>query len=76
MVLFTKEAEKPFDSYIESDTPFTDKKLNIKFETQEMYNEAMHMLDYNCPYDDCTETSKNWTELKQHVRKTHTLNIW
>jgi hypothetical protein len=75
--LFTKDEEKPFDQYdIEKDTPFTDKKLGIKFETQEMYKEAMHMLDFNCPQKDCTESSKNWGELKQHVRKAHGLNLW
>lgn len=77
MVLFTKDAEKPFEDYDQQqDTPFTDKKLNIKFETQEMYKEAMQMMEYNCPRKDCTETGKNWGELKQHVRKSHSLNIW
>lgn len=76
-MIFTKDAEKPFDQYVEKDTPHADKKLNIKFETQEMYKEAMHMLDYNCPQQkDCSESFKNWSELKQHVRKAHSLNIW
>ncbi|CEP19248.1 hypothetical protein [Parasitella parasitica] len=75
VVIITKDAEKPFENFKGDDTLFTDKKLNIKFETKEMFNEAMHMLDYNCPHADCAETSKNWGELKQHVRKTHSLNI-
>ncbi|KAL9555386.1 hypothetical protein MBANPS3_002385 [Mucor bainieri] len=76
VVIFTQDAEKPFDNYNENETPFTDKKLSIKFETQDMYKEAMHMLEYNCPHAGCPETFKNWGELKQHVRKTHSLNIW
>lgn len=76
VVIFTKDAEKPFDQYAEADTPFTDKKLGIKFETQEMYKDAKSMMDFNCPQKDCTECFKNWGELKFHVRKTHSLNIW
>lgn len=75
-MVFTQDAEKPFENYTADDTPFTDKKLNIKFETQDMYKEAMHMLEYNCPHTGCAETFKNWGELKQHVRKSHSLNIW
>ncbi|GAN04033.1 C2H2 finger domain protein [Mucor ambiguus] len=75
LVIFTQNAEKPFENYNADDTPFTDKKLNIKFETQDMYKEAMHMLEYNCPHTGCSETFKNWGELKLHVRKSHSLNI-
>lgn len=75
VVIFTKDAEKSFDQYTEADTPFTDKKLGIKFETQEMYKDAKSMMDFNCPQKDCTESFKNWGELKFHVRKTHSLNI-
>ncbi|KAI8360898.1 hypothetical protein EDC96DRAFT_512933 [Choanephora cucurbitarum] len=73
-VLLTKDADKPFDQYIPSDTPFADKELNIRFETQEMYNETMNLLKYNCPHD-CQETANDLTELKLHVRKTHGLNL-
>ncbi|KAG1121281.1 hypothetical protein G6F42_012581 [Rhizopus arrhizus] len=33
------------------------------------------MLEYNCPHTGCSESFKNWGELKQHVRKSHSLNI-
>ncbi|KAI8642574.1 hypothetical protein BD408DRAFT_443291 [Parasitella parasitica] len=74
-VIFTKDAAKPFENFNKDDILFSDKKLNIRFETKEMFSEAMRMLDYNCPYGGCTEASRNWGELKQHVRKTHSLNI-
>ncbi|KAG2202501.1 hypothetical protein INT47_013117 [Mucor saturninus] len=75
IVIFTKEAEKPFDEFSLDETPFSDKKLGIRFETQEMYKEAMNMLEYNCPQKECTESFKNWGELKQHTRKVHSLNL-
>lgn len=75
-MIFTKEAEKPFNEFSLDDTPFSDKKLGIRFETQEMYKEAMNMLEYNCPQKECTESFKNWGELKQHTRKVHSLNLW
>ncbi|KAI8371877.1 hypothetical protein BD560DRAFT_395686 [Blakeslea trispora] len=75
-ILLTKDADKPFDQYTTNDTPFVDKKLNIKFETQAMYDETMHLLDYNCPYQKgCRETASDLTELKLHVRKVHELNL-
>ncbi|CAO3682694.1 unnamed protein product [Rhizopus stolonifer] len=59
-VIFTSKADKPFAEYTESDTPYTDKKLNIKFELQEMYKDAMNTMKYNCPENDCTECCKDW----------------
>ncbi|KAI8088057.1 uncharacterized protein B0P05DRAFT_631374 [Gilbertella persicaria] len=75
VVLFTRDAQKPFNQYVPNDTPFTAKKLNIRFETQDMYNEALHMMEYNCPHKECKETANDWTELKTHVRKAHHLNL-
>ncbi|KAI8966967.1 hypothetical protein BDF20DRAFT_903490 [Mycotypha africana] len=84
VVIFTKDAHKAFDSYDqERDTPFFNKKLNIKFETQSMYKEAMHMMDYNCPIQrleegnkaSCQQVCQNWNELKQHVIKEHQMNL-
>ncbi|KAI9477923.1 MAG: hypothetical protein EXX96DRAFT_636421, partial [Benjaminiella poitrasii] len=72
-VIFTSDAEKPFASFLPDDTPFTDKRLAIRFESQAIYKEAMHMLQYNCPQ--CGESSDDWFQLKLHVRKTHNLNI-
>ncbi|KAG1085569.1 hypothetical protein G6F42_021348 [Rhizopus arrhizus] len=65
-VVFTNDSEKPYEDYKRDDTPFYDKKYGIRFETQDMYNDTMVLLQYNCPEQDCEEAFESWNELKRH----------
>ncbi|CEP12757.1 hypothetical protein [Parasitella parasitica] len=70
-VVFTNESEKPFNDYKREDTPFYDKRYGIRFETKDMYDETMVLLQHNCPEQDCEEAFENWNELKRHVKQAH-----
>lgn len=47
-----------------------DAKLGLLFETQDVHDEVMILLRFNCPQADCDMTSlRGWHELRQHVGK-------
>ncbi|KAI8647073.1 hypothetical protein BD408DRAFT_409156 [Parasitella parasitica] len=70
-VVFTNDSEKPYQDFKREDTPFYDKKYGIRFETKDMYNETMVLLQHNCPEQDCEEAFEGWSELKRHVKQAH-----
>ncbi|THH20877.1 hypothetical protein EW146_g532 [Bondarzewia mesenterica] len=70
-VIFTTSADKPFSSYAPIDIPHKDSKLNIFFETQEMMEETLILLRYNCPESTCEFTATGWNDLKLHARGVH-----
>ncbi|KAI7874230.1 hypothetical protein K492DRAFT_174733 [Lichtheimia hyalospora FSU 10163] len=71
-VIFTKDEEKPYDSYSLNDTPFVDKKLGLRFEEKQVYQDTMLLLQYNCPDPECDiACDGGWPELRKHVKKTH-----
>lgn len=72
-VVFTNDAEKPYDDYKRDDTPFYEKKYGIRFETKDMYNDTLMILQYNCPEKECEEAFESWNELKRHVKQVHHL---
>ncbi|KDQ16304.1 hypothetical protein BOTBODRAFT_31004 [Botryobasidium botryosum FD-172 SS1] len=70
-VIFTVSPTQPFEVYTQESTPFSDAKLCISFETQEMMEETMLLLRYNCPDADCDFVATGWADLKWHVRDKH-----
>ncbi|KAG6860250.1 hypothetical protein C0995_013700 [Termitomyces sp. Mi166 len=70
-VIFTASAEESFSSYTPDSIPYKDTKLSIFFETQEMMEETLLLLRFNCPDSDCPYIGNGWGDLKLHVRATH-----
>ncbi|KAI8981680.1 hypothetical protein BDF20DRAFT_818127 [Mycotypha africana] len=71
-VVFTTNGEKPYENYKREDTPYYDKKYGIRFETEEMYNETLVLLQHNCPDMECeADAFDSWNELKRHVKQAH-----
>ncbi|THU81414.1 hypothetical protein K435DRAFT_972354 [Dendrothele bispora CBS 962.96] len=70
-VVFTTSADQPFASYDLDTMAFKDARLSIAFETQEMMEETLILLRFNCPDSDCDYIAKGWQDLKLHVRATH-----
>ena len=75
-VVFTLSPDAPFSSYTPERTPHKDEKLAISFETQEMMQESLFLLRYNCPDPSCDFQATGWNDLKLHVRGTHKKQIW
>ncbi|EIM89639.1 uncharacterized protein STEHIDRAFT_51279 [Stereum hirsutum FP-91666 SS1] len=70
-VIFTVSADAPFSSYSPNDIPYKDSKLSISFETQEMMEETLILLRFNCPDLTCDYIATGWNDLKLHGRGVH-----
>ncbi|KAI1318761.1 hypothetical protein EDD11_005832 [Mortierella claussenii] len=76
IMIFTRDAEKPFQNYDLKAMAFFDRKLNVYFEDQEMYEDTMVLLRFNCPDPTCEVACPDgWNQLKSHVKKIHKLML-
>lgn len=75
-MIFTVSPDAPFASYNQDSMVFEDAKLSIVFETQEMLEETLLLLRFNCPDSDCAYIGNGWGDLKLHVRASHGKLIW
>lgn len=55
---------------------YNDAKLSIYFETQEIMEESLILLRFNCPDSDCVFIAKGWDDLKTHARTVHGKIMW
>ena len=77
VMIFTRDAEKAFQDYNLQSMAYFDRKLNIYFEDQEMYEDTMVLLRFNCPDPTCEVACPDgWNQLKSHVKKVHKLMLW
>ncbi|OSD08392.1 hypothetical protein PYCCODRAFT_1379916 [Trametes coccinea BRFM310] len=70
-VIFTTSPDEPWSSYTPDKIPYKDAKLSIMFETQEMMEETLILLRFNCPDPQCDFIGNGWSDLKLHTRATH-----
>ncbi|RXW12973.1 hypothetical protein EST38_g12882 [Candolleomyces aberdarensis] len=75
-VIFTASPDAPYDSYPSESIPHKDPKLSIIFETQEIMEETLILLRFNCPDSACDYIGNGWGDLKLHVRATHGKLLW
>jgi len=68
--------EKPFSEYDEDAFPHRDAKLWILFETEQIWEDSLLLLRFNCPDPSCDVACKNWSALKGHVKATHHRYLW
>ncbi|KAI9511097.1 hypothetical protein F5148DRAFT_1173692 [Russula earlei] len=70
-VMFTVSADAPFLSYAPENVPYRDEKLAISFETEEMMQDSLILLRFNCPDPSCDYIATGWNDLELHVRGAH-----
>ncbi|KAJ7268157.1 hypothetical protein B0H12DRAFT_1097299 [Mycena haematopus] len=70
-MVFTPSPDALFESFETENMPYKDAKLAIYFETQEMMEETLLLLRFNCPDTECDYIGNSWSDLKLHVRATH-----
>ncbi|KAI0672758.1 hypothetical protein C8Q78DRAFT_1121771 [Trametes maxima] len=70
-VIFTTSPDELWASYTPDKIPYKDAKLSISFETQEMMEETLILLRFNCPDSQCDFIGNGWSDLKLHTRATH-----
>jgi E3 ubiquitin-protein ligase ZNF598 len=76
VVIFSASLDAPFSSYTLKTMRFKDPKLSVYFETQEMMEDTLILLRFNCPDPECTYIGNGWGDLKLHVRATHGKLMW
>lgn len=70
-MIFTDDATKRFEDFENSDFDRTDETLGIKFEKQEIFDDTVLLLRYNCPDPECESACRGWPDLHRHVWTTH-----
>ncbi|KAJ1664269.1 hypothetical protein IW140_001023 [Coemansia sp. RSA 1813] len=72
-VIHTSSPDEAFADLLNRPLPYADTNLNIKFDSKEAYDVAMHTLQFNCPHRKCKYVdSDGWKGLKNHARSVHT----
>ena len=67
-VIFTDDAMKRYEDFVEADFQETDEVLGIKYEQKEIHSDTLLLLRYNCPDETCDVACKGWPALHHHVR--------
>lgn len=70
-MIFTDEAEKKFEEYVPSDFHLRDDNMGISYEKQEIFEDTVILLRYNCPDASCDVACLGWPDLHRHVRTAH-----
>lgn len=65
-----------FETFKLDEMQFKDVKLSIFFESQEMMEESLILLRFNCPDSDCPFIANGWNDLKAHARAVHGKLMW
>ncbi|KAK2796716.1 hypothetical protein FQN51_009054 [Onygenales sp. PD_10] len=70
-VAFTDDHVKRFEDFRDSDFIRSDENLGIKYETNEIFEDTILLLRYNCPDKDCDAACLGWPDLHRHVKSKH-----
>ncbi|KAI0306282.1 hypothetical protein B0F90DRAFT_1814209 [Multifurca ochricompacta] len=70
-IIFTVSPDAPFSSYTPEGIPLNDQRLAISFESQEMMQDSLVLLRFNCPDSSCDFVATGWNDLKLHARGVH-----
>lgn len=72
-VIFTDDPVKRYEDYSDADTPvsLTDENIGIRYENNDMREDTLLLLRYNCPDGDCDVACMGWPDLHRHVRNVH-----
>jgi len=71
VVIFTTSLDAPFSPYTPESMKSKDPKISVFFETQEMMEDILIMLQFNCPDAECAFIGNGWGDLRLHIRATH-----
>lgn len=70
-VIFTDDAEKRFEEFQTNDFFRKDDNMGISYEKQEIFEDTVVLLRYNCPDPNCDAACLGWPDLHRHVRTVH-----
>ena len=70
-VIFTDDASKRYEDFVDADFQQMDEVLGIKYEQKEIYDDTLVLLHYNCPDKSCDIACRGWPDLHRHVKGLH-----
>ncbi|KAL8996690.1 MAG: hypothetical protein Q9169_003862 [Polycauliona sp. 2 TL-2023] len=70
-VIFTDDAAKRYEDFVDTDFQETDEVLGIRYEQREIHNDTILLLRYNCPDAGCDIACWGWPDLHRHVKGAH-----
>ena len=70
-VIFTDDATKRYEDFVEANFKEIDEVLGIKYEQKEIHSDTLLLLRYNCPDESCDIACRGWPDLHRHVRSVH-----
>ena len=70
-VLFTDDQSRRYEEFVDSDFDKTDEALGIRYQKQDIYDDTVLLLRYNCPEESCEAACFGWPDLHKHVRNVH-----
>ncbi|KAJ7065851.1 hypothetical protein C8F01DRAFT_1126790 [Mycena amicta] len=70
-MVITTSPDAVFTAFNTASMPHKDAKLSMFFETQEMMEETLLLLRFNCPDPECDFIGNGWGDIKLHVRASH-----
>jgi len=70
-VIFTDSPDKRFQDFEQNDFVKIDSNLGVKYEKDEIFEDTILLLRYNCPDKDCDVACLGWPDLHRHVRSKH-----
>ncbi|KAJ5676054.1 hypothetical protein N7462_008951 [Penicillium macrosclerotiorum] len=70
-VIFTDDPVKRFEDFEKKEFARTDDNLGIHYEKDEIFEDTVLLLRYNCPDEDCDVACLGWPDLHRHVKSKH-----
>ncbi|KAG9512611.1 hypothetical protein KCV07_g9325, partial [Aureobasidium melanogenum] len=70
-VIFTDDANKRFEDYNVQEFAHNDDNLGIHYESQDIFEDTVLLLRYNCPDPSCDAACLGWPDLHRHVKSVH-----
>ncbi|KAI9883486.1 MAG: hypothetical protein M1823_004755 [Watsoniomyces obsoletus] len=70
-VIFTDDGSKRYEDFKEEDFANVDENLGVKYEKQDIHQDTVLLLRFNCPDPSCDVACFGWPDLHRHVRSIH-----
>ncbi|KAH8762793.1 hypothetical protein BGZ57DRAFT_931304 [Hyaloscypha finlandica] len=70
-VIFSNNPTKRYEDFTNKDIASTDENIGIRYESNDIREDTILLLRYNCPDDDCDVACLGWPDLHRHVRSVH-----
>ncbi|KAA8643665.1 hypothetical protein EYZ11_003383 [Aspergillus tanneri] len=70
-VIFTDDPAKRFEDFTDKDFSRKDDNLGIEYENDEIFEDTVLLLRYNCPDTSCDVACLGWPDLHRHVKSKH-----